>query len=105
MSALTERLHELRARFIQSLPSRAALIAQLLMRAQGSTSRRSAIAELELQLHALAGTAGTYGLSDVAGAAHEAEVICAAADSFGDDTLQSLGSLVAELQDAVRRAE
>ncbi len=105
MFALTERLHELRARFVQSLPSRAALVAQLLMRAQGSTSRASAIAELELQLHALAGTAGTYGLADVADFAHEAEVVCATADSFDDDTLQYLGGVVADLQDAVRRAE
>jgi HPt (histidine-containing phosphotransfer) domain-containing protein len=103
MSVLMERIQEIRARFVESLPSRVALIAQLLLRAQGSAAQALALTELEHQLHALAGTAGTYGLHEIAGFARDAEIVCVAYP-VDDAMFEQLGGLVASIEDAVRQA-
>jgi chemotaxis protein histidine kinase CheA len=104
MSPLEMRIHELRLRFITSLPQRIAAIRRAWMRIPGNGSDAAAMNELQRQLHTLAGTAGTYGLADIAAVACEAELICdAAATATDEEELHYVGTLLADLEKLIHR--
>jgi len=68
---VNQRIEELTRRFLSTLPQRVSSI---------DDSR----VQLSSRLHALAGTAATYGVHDVARLAREAETVCASLDELID---------------------
>jgi chemotaxis protein histidine kinase CheA len=104
MSPLEMRIHELRLRFVTSLPHRIAAIREAWMRVPVNGSHAAGMNELQRQLHTLAGTAGTYGLGDIAAVACEAELICDAAGAAnGEEELDYVGTLLADLEELIDR--
>lgn len=93
MSTVAIRIEELTRRFIGSLPERVTLLEGLQARARGDPS---SLAELSCRLHALCGTAATYGVMDVALLAQEGECVC-------DMTVVDFDALDG-LIDAIRKA-
>jgi len=71
---LKGQLFDLKQRFVQTMPTRIAVIASTLA---GRFDADSGVMDrLERQFHTLAGTAGTYGLNAVAATAFEGEEVC-----------------------------
>ena len=102
MNALEDRIRELRQRYAQTLPDRAASIGRMLMQAPQRNITR---AELLRQFHTLAGTAGTFGYEDIAALAREAERVLSSAQA-PDVTREEVERLVSGLVDldvAIRR--
>jgi chemotaxis protein histidine kinase CheA len=95
LTAFEGKMAELKARFGHKLPARLDAIAAALDSARTDT-RPETIDELRRHFHSLAGTAGTYALTDLAAIAHRAELVC---DSILDDrsAFGSLASLLNEL--------
>jgi PAS domain S-box-containing protein len=96
-TAVEQRIAQLEIRFLTTLPVRLLSIASSLSRAQSNAP--GAVRDLENQLHALAGTAGTYRVPAVAALAAEAEAICAAAeDGLDEREIVLLRRLVAAME-------
>ena len=102
MSAFQEKLNSLTQRFLLTLPNRVGSISRLLLRIHGQPLDPRILVELGSQFHALSGTAGTYGIMDVAALATEAEAICDGA-GIEESDLEYMGSLVRDLHDLVER--
>jgi len=102
MLAVEERIQMLRERFAESLPERVVQLRRTWIRLCASPSNGETQQDFERQLHTLGGTAGTYGLNQIAGLAVEGELTCA---DFGDEpeseTLLYLGSIIEDIGHAV----
>ncbi len=102
MSAVEERIRMLRERFTESLPDRVAEIRRSWMRLCANPELPVLHEELARQLHTLGGTAGTYGLMNVAGLSVEGELACADLDGHADEeTLLYLATLVEDISRAI----
>jgi HPt (histidine-containing phosphotransfer) domain-containing protein len=73
-TTLKGRIFDLKQRFVQTMPERIVAIATTLDGCIAGGDE--ALQRLERQFHTLAGTAGTYDLRAVAGAAFEGEEAC-----------------------------
>jgi HPt (histidine-containing phosphotransfer) domain-containing protein len=94
------RLTDLRNRYLGTLPARIAAIAESLRERQEGGVEVEDV--LDGQFHALAGTAGTYGLFAIAEAATDAEVECAELQGVAlSGHSRYLWSLVEELEYAI----
>jgi HPt (histidine-containing phosphotransfer) domain-containing protein len=98
---LERRLHDLRERFVGSLPERLATMAETLRQCQDGVPQTGG--KLDRQFHTLAGTAGTYGLHSIAAAAVDGEDACGqlGGDSIEEFDARYLWSLIEELQYAI----
>lgn len=102
MSAVEERVRMLRQRFTESLPDRVAEIRRSWMRLRANPELPALFEELARQLHTLGGTAGTYGLMNVAGLSIEGELVCEDLDGQADaETLLYLATLIEDIGRAV----
>ncbi len=102
---LNTRLLDLRDHFIKTVPGRIDAINETL--AQCATNDPTAMHRLERQFHTLAGTAGTYGLLEIAAAAGEAEATCADAQEawLDGESFYYLQYLVDQLRRAADAVE
>lgn len=102
MSAVEERIRMLRERFNESLPDRVADIRRSWMRLSANPELPALHEEFARRLHTLGGTAGTYGLMNVAGLSVEGELACADLDGRADaETLLYLATLIEDISCAV----
>lgn len=102
MSAVEERIRSLRERFAQALPGRVADLRRTWIRLNADPTSAVLRQELTRQLHTLGGTAGTYGLSYVAGLAVEGEITCGDLGLHPDsETLPYLATIVDDIGQAV----
>lgn len=102
MSAVEERIRMLRERFNESLPDRVAEIRRSWMRLCANPELSALRDAFARQLHTLGGTAGTYGLMNVAGLSVEGELACADLDGHADaETLLYLATLIEDIGRAV----
>ena len=102
MSAVEERIRSLRERFAQALPARVADLRQTWIRLNANPASATLKREFARQLHTLGGTAGTYGLTNVAGLAVEGEIACGDLGLHPDsETLPYLATIVDDIGQAV----
>lgn len=104
MSAVEERIRMLRARFAETLPDRLAELRRTWMRLCANPASAEVREQLARQLHTLGGTAGSYGLTNVAGLGVEGELTCAeAVEGLDAETLRYLATIVDDIGRAVHR--
>lgn len=102
MLAVEVQIQMLRERFAESLPERVVQLRRTWMRLCASPANGEIQQEFERQLHTLGGTAGTYGLNQIAGLAVEGELTCADFDDEPEsETLLYLGSIIEDIGHAV----
>ncbi len=96
-NAVRLRIAELTLRFMTGLPARVASIRSALARWEANAPGASE--ELERQLHSLAGTAATYGATEIGTLAAAAEAVCVSAKGTIDEQQSlSLRNLVAAIE-------
>jgi chemotaxis protein histidine kinase CheA len=100
VSALEDRIRQLTGRFVLALPDRVAAIAASLRAAHAEPESELVRTELRRQLHAMSGTAATYGFPWIAGIACEAEAVCL--EPFDARSLDVLEILVRGLEAAAQ---
>lgn len=101
MSLVTQKIEELRQRFLRALPERVASISDTWARTRINTGSAMSRRELTTRLHALAGTAATYGLEDVSELAREAEMISETPLEMG--SIESIDAIINCLRRAVEQ--
>lgn len=77
MSALEDRIRQLTERFVLAMPDRVGAIAESLRSAYEEPQSELTRTDLRRKLHAMSGTAATYGFYWIAGIASQAEELCA----------------------------
>lgn len=99
-TAFENRLFQMRQKFVQTLPGRVAILADTLRECQQGVD--GSFEALDRQFHALAGTAGTFGLSAIAVTAADGEEECGALDASAVEASDGryLWSLIEELEHA-----
>ncbi len=101
-AAVEERIRMLRKRFTDTLPDRLAEVRRAWMRLCASPASPEVQHQLARQFHTLGGTAGSYGLMDVAGLAAEGELTCEDLGAHPDsDTFPYLATIVNDISRAV----
>src|SRR5258708_23721262 len=100
--SLGPKLLVLKERFLAGLPQRFNDLEAAMKRCTPE-AEPGAVEEVERRFHTIAGTAGTYGLSEVAALAAEGEETCAMSAGSQDDasTLEYLRSLVDSMKEVV----
>jgi chemotaxis protein histidine kinase CheA len=102
MSAVEQRIRVLRERFAEALPGRVAELRKTWIRLNANPAAANLQQDLARQLHTLGGTAGTYGLTRVAGLAVEGEITCADVGIDPDaETLPYLATIIDDIGQAV----
>lgn len=101
MSAAGQRIQMLRDRFAEVLPNRIADVRRAWMRLDANPAAKDVYEEFTRKVHTLGGTAGSYGLTEVAALAVEVELVCGEAPVADADTVSYLGTLIEDIGAAV----